>query len=358
MERLKFLAIGVLVLGLCFWDRQGTGRRRDDQRADDLWRRTVAPSDADGLVNGVFTVNGNLTIQTGGSITCLDTGANGNSACPITIVVTGNMDMQAGSAILAENQTDGGAGADIKITVGGNLTMEGGNPGAKISSSKLCPPNQPCGEADGGDILIKVGGVTTTPDPLGATYPAIGQCGATTVFGVPIPANTGDVLIGAGATIISNSAASRAGDIAVYAGKDITVNGTVEARGFTTGGHGGAITLDACCTLLIGDTGFVTAGAGSGAGPGTRGRLHGDDLWSRPVLRASPSGPRPLCVPPERPGKETNSTACVEIWSGTTLTIDSTGTHFGQVNADTATSGGITGLGWIDLLARWRHHDQ
>ena len=52
-----------------------------------------------------------------------------------------------------------------------------------------------------------------------------------------------------------------------------------------------------------------------------------------------------------RPGKPLNSGACVEIWAGTTLAIDSTGTHKGEVNADTATAGGTRGSGWVDLLA-------
>ena len=61
--------------------------------------------------------------------------------------------------------------------------------------------------------------------------------------------------------------------------------------------------------------------------------------------------PAPLCTPPTRPGKAINSTACVEVWSGTTVVIDSTGTHKGEISADTATSGGIQGHGWIDILA-------
>jgi hypothetical protein len=58
-----------------------------------------------------------------------------------------------------------------------------------------------------------------------------------------------------------------------------------------------------------------------------------------------------LCNSPNRPGKPLNSGACVEIWSGTTLTIDSTGTHKGEVNADTGQSGGSEGSSWIDILA-------
>src|SRR6185295_16417872 len=50
--------------------------------------------DDDGLVNGVFTKNANLTIASGGSITCDNTSGPG-SACPIEILVTGNFEIQA-----------------------------------------------------------------------------------------------------------------------------------------------------------------------------------------------------------------------------------------------------------------------
>ena len=46
-----------------------------------------------------------------------------------------------------------------------------------------------------------------------------------------------------------------------------------------------------------------------------------------------------------------HSTNCVEIWSGGPLTVDSTGTHNGEVNADSG-GGGNSGTGWIDLYAK------
>src|SRR2546426_915348 len=60
--------------------------------------------DADGSANGVFTVDGDLTITGTGSITCNDPSSpTGNSACPMTIHVTGNMEIQGGGSVLAEN---------------------------------------------------------------------------------------------------------------------------------------------------------------------------------------------------------------------------------------------------------------
>src|SRR6185295_6815375 len=53
-----------------------------------------------------------------------------------------------------------------------------------------------------------------------------------------------------------------------------------------------------------------------------------------------------------RPDKPSNSTACVEIWAGDSLTINSLAPHNGQVNADIGSSGGSNGHSWIDVFAR------
>ena len=90
--------------------------------------------DDDGAVNGVFTVNGDLTITATGGITCNDVSAT--DACPITIQVGGNFVMQAGSLIQAEDQTSDGSGGNITITVGGTSTI-----GGTISSSKEAGTN-------------------------------------------------------------------------------------------------------------------------------------------------------------------------------------------------------------------------
>ena len=61
----------------------------------------------------------------------------------------------------------------------------------------------------------------------------------------------------------------------------------MQAQGYTTGGHGGAITLDACCDLLIGDTGVVSS---TGLDPGPD-RVHLEGCvviitaWSSPPVR-------------------------------------------------------------------------
>ena len=99
--------------------------------------------DDDGLVNGVFTKNANLTIANGGSITCDENGTTA-SACPIKIHVTGNMEIQAGGSVHAENLGgNGGQGGNITIDVDGNFTMRGPTvPGGSDGASDLEPKLQ------------------------------------------------------------------------------------------------------------------------------------------------------------------------------------------------------------------------
>ena len=95
-----------------------------------------SPLDHDGMVDGIFTVdNGNLTIE--GIINCNDDRPlpRGASACPITLVVSGNLTMDPGSGIFAENRRGRGDGGDITMEVGGDLFLDG-LPGAEISSSR------------------------------------------------------------------------------------------------------------------------------------------------------------------------------------------------------------------------------
>ena len=77
--------------------------------------------DHDGAVNGVFTVNdGNLTIE--GTVTCNDDPplAGSAGACPIKLTVSGDLTLEAGSGIFAENRRNSGSGGNITLTVGGD----------------------------------------------------------------------------------------------------------------------------------------------------------------------------------------------------------------------------------------------
>jgi hypothetical protein len=272
-----------------------------------------------------LTVTGNLVITSAGSISCSD------PATPVTISVGGDMEMQAGSGIRAEDTNDGGNGGNITLTVGGNFTMRGG---AVISSSKTAGAGD-TGVA--GDIRITVGNVQVNPDDL-----------TITCAGTPL----GDILVENGAQILANGT-GEAGAIKMFAGKNATIDGRVSSQGLETfKGRGGPITIDACCDLVIGDTGQVIS---QGLDPGAD-LVHLQACVVKIFGLVASIGPGHeefagnLCNI-NRPGKPLKSTACVEIWAGTTLLIDSTGTHKGEVNADTATGGGTQGSSWIEVLA-------
>src|SRR3712207_3112476 len=67
--------------------------------------------DHDGIANGVFTVDdGNLVIA--GTVQCNDGPPlpGHASACPIRISVSGDLVLEAGGAIVAENRSGGGSG--------------------------------------------------------------------------------------------------------------------------------------------------------------------------------------------------------------------------------------------------------
>jgi hypothetical protein len=310
---------------------------------------TFAAADAsDGAVNGVFNVNGDLTIANGGSITCSDPAAPvGASACAIRIVVTGNMEVQAGGAILAENIVGGGNGGKIKITVGGNLVLRGpgvGTAGARISSSETTG-----GGGNAGNIAITVGNAVSSPP-------------------------TGDFTMEPGAEILANSSSQSGGGIAIRVARTADVDGLVESFGGIggIGGNqlpgGGPIFIDAGCDLTVSDAGKISSRGGDpgadlvhlegGCVVSVFGLVESTGLGhitpNRPpnscsnVLPVAGSVRRNAAV---RPGKPTNSTACVEVVAGDSLVIDGKN-HNGEINADTGGPGGAAGTSWIYLGAR------
>jgi Bacterial Ig domain len=95
--------------------------------------------DADGLADGVFTVAGDLVVE--GTIRCNDDAPLPPSAgaCSIRISVAGNLVLEAGSALFAENRRASGNGGDIRLDVGGDLTVHGPDgslPGAVLSTGR------------------------------------------------------------------------------------------------------------------------------------------------------------------------------------------------------------------------------
>jgi hypothetical protein len=193
--------------------------------------------DDDGMVNGTFTVNGNLTMDPGSSITCNDPASPPNdSACNITIVVGGNFVMQTGSLIQAENQTSGGTGAKTTITVAGDMTMQGT---AAISSSDTVGGGSGGGA---GDITITVGNASATPP-------------------------TGVFTMQTGSSIKANGPNSVGGVITIHSGHSADIDGLVESAvdsgltgtGSTQGLDGNSIDITAGCQLTISTTGEVSS---------------------------------------------------------------------------------------------------
>src|SRR6476619_7167550 len=79
--------------------------------------------DQDHVVNGIFTVNGDLIVN--GTINCNDDGPGNNSGCAMRFDVSGNVVMNAGSALYAEDRKGNGPGGNITVNAGGSVTLHG-----------------------------------------------------------------------------------------------------------------------------------------------------------------------------------------------------------------------------------------
>jgi len=220
-----------------------------------------------------------------------------------------------------------------------------------------------------GSITTGAGGITleiTTGDFLmdsGALVDG-NVAGCNTGGAITITVDDGDVTMVPGSVVRSNSC--HGGAIVITASDNIDIDGTVESVGSITGTGanqgpgGGTITIIAGCELTVTDAGLISS----------RGKDPGADLVHLEACtvvvygkvestgpgHAVPNNPPNHCDNNGgaggglRPDKPANSTACVEIW-GNTITIDSTGTHHGEVNADIGQSGDATGRSWIDIYA-------
>jgi hypothetical protein len=279
---------------------------------------------SDGTRDGVFRVSGNLTLESGASILCNDAHPGGAGPCPIRIAVTGVMELKPGSAILAENTAAAGAGGDITIVVeGASLTLDGqsgATPGAIISSRK----DGAADKASAGDIRIMVGDTTCA-------------------------AFSGDLEVLAGALITADGI-GEAGSISLASGHAIAIDGSVSSSASKSTGRGGPISIVSCGAVRNGSSGIVRSqGGGSGA---DLVHLEGSAIEVLGIVESAGSGSpgkgKNLCNPS---GKPANSIACVELLSGSFITIDATGAANGEVRADTSPRGDSNGTGWIDLLA-------
>jgi len=168
--------------------------------------------DADLAANGVFTVDGRLTIADGGSITCNDDAplAKDDSACSIELDVHGDFIVETGGAVFAENRRAGGSGGDIIADVGGNFSM-------------------------GAGAIVSVRRTSST-----------GKSRERSAIAMHV---AGDVSVARGAEILADSP-DEAGVIAIT-GSIVDIDGVVSSLGAATTGRGGAISVVASRTLTI-----------------------------------------------------------------------------------------------------------
>jgi len=274
-------------------------------------------SDHDGSANGVFTVSdGNLTVN--GVVNCNDDGV-GDSACAMAFAVSGNLTINSGGALYAENRSGGGTGGAITMTVGGNLALNG-------------------------TAIVS----TSSKSSSGAT-------------GGAITANAGNISVGTGSTIDSGSANARGGNITLAASGLVSVDGNVLSGpsrtllstrlgggaaldGGTSNQIGGSITISSSTfvepALVVGaNANIISQGGDGGAGPVT---IDGCGIQVRGLIAAL---------------ARKDGAAKVSIRSGKDLVVDARdlGTanaplgRYGRLRAD-APTGTALGKG-VDLFA-------
>lgn len=258
--------------------------------------------------SGPFTLDETLHITSSGSITVSPVTAG------LTLTINGGFIMDANSKI--DGSTNAvGSGATIKISTSADITLA---TGAKILSNQNL--GSCTGASKGGDITLEAQGNVTTATT--SEIKSISPCGKGTIK---------------------------------ITGTTLLLQGIVLSEGTTTRGRGGPVTAIASCNLTVSPTGqLISRGKDPGADlvhveGGCVVNIFG--LVTSTGAGHIPNEPN-LCKAPNRPDKPANSSACVEIWAGDTLVINSKAPNNGEVHADTGMSGGTEGIGWVSIYAR------
>jgi len=279
---------------------------------------SAAVTASDALHGGVpFVLNETLRITGSGSITIPPA-----AGASLTIKITGDFILDAPTAtgrsrIIGDVSTATAIGATITIDASGSILLNGsGAAGARISSDQT---GGSCAGGGGGNITLTAG--TTVTTEKGSRITSVAKCPG--------------------------------GEIIITAGLGATIEGVVLSEGTSTLGRGGPITITGGCELTIGDSGEVVS---KGRDPGAD-LVHlegGCSVLIHGLVSSTGPGHRtPLqnrCNPPDRPGKPDEAPACVEVWSGGTIIVDRAA-HTGEIDVDTAASGGTRCCAWIDLFA-------
>lgn len=291
----------------------------------------------------VVPAGDDLLITSTGSIRCDGPGAASASNITIT-VVDGNMEMQAGAKITAENDGGGTAG-NISITVNGDFTMRGNGMQGGI--------DQQCSQVEGACISASSNG-----------GPSKGGNVTITVGNFPSLPPTGTFVMEPGSAVLANSLQGSGGAIVITAGLEMDVDGLVRSFGGITGvganqpPGGGPITLKSGCALTITPDGVVSS---EGRNPGADlVHLEGCTVTVNGVVRSIAQGNGGHAIP-NNPANHCNAdpathtpaftyTACVEIW-GQTVVINSVTPNKGEVYADGVTDSGLNTRAWVDIFA-------
>lgn len=285
-------------------------------------------------------VGDDLLITSLGSLKC----DNFNPPSSITItLLSGDMEMQAGSEITVEDNAAGGAidGGNIEITVNGNFVMRG-------TGTAADPLALGCAAVAGACI--------SSSDVLGAG----GKAGNVTItLGTKTPA-AGVFTMEPGSAVLANGVTG--GEIEVTAGLEMHIDGLVRSFGRASGtagrpNGGGPITLKSGCVLEVTPDGVISS---EGRDPGADlVHLEGCEVVVNGLVQSIALGNGGHTVPAA--GNKCNDdnvvahplggapafTACVEIW-GNNITINSILPNKGEVSVD-----GIAGnRAWIDLFAK------
>ena len=226
--------------------------------------------DHDGAANGVFTVDdGDLTVL--GTINCNDDSAT--SACAMQFAVSGDLVVENGAAIYAENRSGGGNGGDLTFSVGGNFSVRGNG---IISSSRVANGDSATSRAGyitvnaGGAVTLETGSrITAASQSAIQTQIAITGNGGVTIGGAVMAGHsstlsastmyTGDVFAGGAASATSGGnifiTASGSGSPTVT----ITSTGVVATQSQTAAA--GKVTIDGCTVTINGLVGTLAKDA-------------------------------------------------------------------------------------------------
>ncbi|HEX9985548.1 MAG TPA: Ig-like domain-containing protein [Thermoanaerobaculia bacterium] len=230
--------------------------------------------DADGVANGIFTVNGDLTVQ--GTINCNDdAGSVNNSGCPMTFAVSGDVSMLPGSALLAENRRGGGSGGDITINAGGSVTLQGPSallPGARISTSRIV--NGSASSSRAGKVAINAGGAASFAAGSSIlTADASGLPTSITVTAGGALAANGTIGGGPGSSVDISLKSTSTAEPSLSIGAQALIG--------SLGTEAGHVVLEGCGILIEGAVGVSasnTTGASVTVRSGTWIRVDGRDL--------------------------------------------------------------------------------